>query len=427
MADKVLIVGGGISGITAAVEAAEAGLETIIVERNPHLGGRVAQLYKYFPKLCPPYCGLEINFRRIKSNPRISFKTLAEVESISGSAGDFKVKLKVNPRYVNEKCTACGECVAACPGERPNDFNYGMDKTSAIYVSHDLAFPMRYVLDKSACVSGCQKCVEACGYGAIDLNMEPKTVEMNVGSIVFATGWDPYDAGKIENINFDSIPNVITNVMFERLAAPNGPTQGKILRPSDGKEVKKIAFAQCAGSRDENNLEYCSGICCMASLKQATYLRDSVEDSSAEIFYIDLRAPGKYEDFLRNLQSDENVTMTKGKVAKIEVDTASGDPVITAEDILGGGKISRQFDMVVLASGMEAAAKNASIPADIGYEKNGFMDGDKMPAGMFAAGVGRNPGDVSSSVQDATGCALKCLQVIKGYKVPEAAEMSGGN
>jgi len=427
MADKVLVVGGGISGITAAVEAAEAGLEATIIERNAYLGGRVAQLHKYFPKLCPPYCGLEINFKRIKSNPRLSLHTLAQVESISGSEGDFTVKVKIAPRYVNEKCTACGECMDACPDERANDFNYGMDTTKAIYLPHELAFPMRYVLDKNACGSDCQKCVEACKYGAIDLTMEPKIVEMNVGSIVFATGWDPYDAAKIDNLNFNDIPNVVTNVMFERLAAPNGPTQGKIVRPSDGKEVKNIAFAQCAGSRDENNLEYCSAICCMASLKQATYLRDSDAESTAEIFYIDLRAPGKYEDFLRRLEEDENVTMTKGKVAKIEVDAGSGDPIVTVEDVLGGGKISRQFDMVVLAAGMEAAAKNMSIHAELAYEQNGFIDASQMTAGIYAAGVARNPGDVSSSVQDATASALRSIQTINGKKVPAAAEMAGGN
>ena len=273
MENRVLIVGGGMSGLTTAIEAAEAGLEATIIERNTYLGGRVAQLHKYFPKLCPPYCGLEINFRRIKQNPKVNFFTQTEIQSVSGSEGNFKVTVQVSPRYVNEKCTGCNDCVEACPGERPNDFNYGMDSTKAIYLPHEMAFPMRYVLDKSACQSGCKACVEACKYGAIDLDMQPRTVEMNVGSIVFATGWNPYDATRIDNLNFESIPNVVTNVMFERLAAPNGPTAGRIIRPSDGKEVKSIAFAQCAGSRDGNHLEYCSAISCMASPNPAPYQR----------------------------------------------------------------------------------------------------------------------------------------------------------
>ena len=271
---NILVIGGGIAGVTAALEAAEAGYDVTIVEKNPYLGGRVAQLYKYFPKLCPPYCGLEINFRRIKDNPRIRFHTMAEVESIAGGPGNFDVKVVRHPRYVNDRCTACNACVAVCPAERRNAFNFGLGKTKAIYLPHEMAFPMKYAIDEAACrLTECAKCVEVCEYGAIDLSMTSTTFTLKAGAIVVATGWKPYDATRIDNLGFGRYPDVITNVMMERLAAPNGPTRGRIVRPSNGAEVQSAVFVQCAGSRDQNHLGYCSGICCLASLKEATYLR----------------------------------------------------------------------------------------------------------------------------------------------------------
>ncbi len=403
----ILVVGGGMSGMTTAIEAAETGYNTIIVERNPYLGGRVAQLYRYFPKLCPPYCGLEINFRRIKQNPKITFYPLSEVQEISGSEGNFTAKVKIHPRYVTEKCTACDACVVACPIERDNAFNFGMDKTKAIYLPHEMAFPMRYVIDDEVCKGEeCAKCVEACNHDGIDLNMKPKEIEVHAGSIVFATGWNPYDATKMDNLGFGQVKNVITNMMMERLAAPNGPTKGKILRPSDNKEVKSIAFVQCAGSRDENHLNYCSAICCMASLKQVTYIREQNPESKATIFYIDLRAPGKYEDFLRKVQSDENVKMIKGKVAKVEEDAETGDVIVTAEDVEGGGKIHEKVEMVVLATGMDPSLKEKE---NLAFEENGFILSDET-SGIYSTGVAKRPSDVTTSIQDATGAALKSIQ-----------------
>ncbi len=405
--ENILVVGGGISGITTTVEAAETGYNTILIERNPYLGGRVAQLNKYFPKLCPPYCGLEMNFKRIKLNPKITFYTMSELEDVSGNEGNFSVKVKVNPRYVNEKCTACNACVEVCPVERDNDFNFGIDKTKAIYLPHEMAFPMRYVIDDKVCKgSECAKCVEACKYNAIDLDMKPESVEIKAGSVVFATGWKPYDAEKMDNLGFGEIKNIVTNMMMERLAAPNGPTKGKILRPSDNKEVKSIAFVQCAGSRDENHLNYCSAICCMASLKQATYIREQNPESNAIIFYIDLRTPGKYEDFLNKVQADENVKMIKGKVAKIEEDAETGDVILTAEDVEGGGKIHEKVDMAVLATGMEPSARE---DVKLKLEENGFILSGESP-GIYSTGVAKRPSDVTTSIQDATGSALKSIQ-----------------
>ena len=315
---SILVVGGGMSGLTAAVEAAEAGFPVYIVEKEPYLGGRVARMNKYFPKLCPPSCGLEINFRRIKNNPLVRFFTMAEVIKVDGGPGDFDVQIRLHPRYVNEKCTGCGVCQDAATTEVANPFNYGLDKIKAIHLPHEFAFPMRYVLAPEVIGTDEATAIKnACPYDAVDLEMQPQEFDLKVGAIIWATGWTPYDASKILYYGFGKNSNVISNVMMERFAALNGPTGGQIVRPSDGAPVQKIAFVQCAGSRDENHLAYCSGVCCLASLKQATYLLEQNPEAKATIFYIDIRALGKYEEFFVKVQADERVTLIKGKAGEI--------------------------------------------------------------------------------------------------------------
>ncbi len=411
----VLVVGGGFCGLTAAVEAAEAGCDVVIVEKNPYLGGRVAQLNKYFPKLCPPNCGLEIQFKRIKNNAQIRFYTLAEVEGISGEEGNFDVTVRVKPRYVNEKCTGCNKCAEACPVERPNEFNFNMDATKAAYLPFSQSFPFRYVIDDRHCKKDCKNlCMDACKYDAIDFNMKPETLRLKAGAVAMTTGWNPYDATKMDNLGFGKVKNVVTNMMMERLASPNGPTAGKILRPSDKKEVKNIAFVQCAGSRDENHLAYCSYICCLASLKQATYVRELYPDSKAQIFYIDIRTPGLYENrFLWKVQEDANVTLTKGKVAGISEDPATGDVIIEAEDIHAGKKIKAKFDMVVLASGMVPNTAEMKRAAGIAVTDDGFVNAPELKKGIYAAGTLKSPVDVARSVQDATGVVMKSIQSLR--------------
>ncbi len=410
----ILVVGGGIAGITAAVEAAETGYDVTIVEKNPYLGGRVAQLSKYFPKLCPPTCGLEINFQRIKKNPQIRFFTMAEVESISGHPGHFDVKIKLHPRYVNDRCTACNACVEVCPVDRPDAFNLGMGTTKAIYLPHAMSFPMKYVIDDSVCqLKECAKCVEVCKYDAIDLDMQPKNLNLKVGAIIMATGWNPYDAKKIDNLGFGRYADVITNVMMERLAAPNGPTKGRIVRPSDGQPVRSVAFVQCAGSRDENHLGYCSGICCLASLKQATYILEQDPEARIYIFYIDLRAPGTYEFFSQKVQRSGNVTTIKGKVAKIIEDGTTRELIVEAEDTLSMEKIRVGVDLVVLATGMAPSLEDRKPEGPVGYDRDHFVLPDETAPGIYAAGCARGPVDVATSVQDATAAAMKAIRTIQ--------------
>ncbi len=420
--NAVLIIGGGHSGVSAALEITEAvDKKVYVVEKKSYIGGRVLQMYKYFPKLCPPFCGFEINTKRIKSSTEgnINFLVSSNVEEITkakeGTA--YKVKIKQKPQYINDNCTVCGECAKVCPEERPNDFNYGMDNTKAIYMPAISSFPLKYSVDDKYCkFSACKKCEEACKYGAINLDAKETVIELTVSDIIFATGWKPYEVEKLENLGYGKYKNVITNVKMERLAAENGPTGGKILRPSDGKEVKNVAFIQCAGSRNENHLPYCSAICCMASLKQAMYLRDKNPESSPVIFYIDLRTPGRYENFLNKAQSDEKIKFNKGIVGKISEDHETGDLLLDVEDMLSGKKNKVRAEMVVLAVGMASNIKDdlkeIKIDEDIkiDIDENGFIFNDNFKQGIFSAGVARFPLDVYMSGQSATSAALSVIQ-----------------
>ncbi len=406
----ILVVGGGISGLTSALEAAEVGNDVFLVEKTASFGGRVAQLNQYFPKLCPPSCGLEINFRRVKDNRKIRTYTMTTVKAVSGTPGNYEVTLETSPRYVNSNCTACGDCSEACPDEIANEFNFGMDQTKAAYLPHEMAFPRRYVINKDALsAEGAEAVKEACKYNAVDLDMETKEVTINVASVIWATGWTPYDATKMDNLKFGQSNAIVTNMMIERMAAPSGPTGGAIVRPGDNKEIESIAFVQCAGSRDENHLEYCSHICCMASLKQMTYVRERYPDAKIYVFYIDLRTPGKYEKFREKLTADENASFIKGKVADI-IPEADGGVTVIAEDAVSGAKIKQAVDMAVLATGMQPSVEVDGNSVELNMDDNSFIISDNENA-MFAAGCAKKAADVVTSAQSSTAAALKAIQV----------------
>ncbi len=404
----LLVVGGGIAGLTTAVEASEAGLNIALVEREAFLGGRIARLYRYFPKLCPPSCGLEINFRWIRGNDKVQILTLSTVESIEGEAGNYKVQVRKKPRYVKPGSMDYTEWAKSCPVEFDDPFNYGLNKRKALYFPFENAFPPMWAVDERAVDDPAfREWTKGCPDDGIDLEMQPETFDFEAKSITWATGWVPYDASNLDLLGYGKHPDVITNVQMERIAAPNGPTGGKIVKLSDGSEVKSVAFVQCAGSRDRDHLPFCSGVCCTVSLKQASYVREQLPKADIHMFYIDVRTPGRLEDFYQDRQEDEKINLHRGKVAKVE-STANGLEV-TAENTLTGDLETVVVDLVVLATGMQPATKEEPPPVDVPMDENGFIVQTDEATGINGVGTNVRPLDVISALQDATGAAMKAL------------------
>ncbi len=419
--ETILVVGGGISGMTAAIEAAETGKRVVLVEKRPYLGGRVSQFYKYFPKMCFPTCGLEINQRRTKMNPNITVLTMAEVTSLEGEAGNYNATITLSPRYINENCTGCGDCAKVVEAEFDNEYDYGMSKRKGAYLPHVMAHPMRYVLDPAIIgTEEADKAKAACKVDAVDLEMQEEEVKFNCGAVIWATGWQPYDADKIQPYGHDRFDNVLSNVEFERMCDPKGPTGGKIVRPSDGKEAKNVAFIQCAGSRDRNHLYHCSRICCMATLKQTNYVTDALgDDADVTIYYIDIRSIDRFEDFYKKVQDNENVKFVKSKVASVTQDS-DGNPVCNGVDTEGYNRYAQAHDLVILATGMEPSVDADKFPVDIVVNREGFIEADEKNGGIFAAGVASEALDVNRAVQHATGAALRAIQVVNRVASTEA-------
>lgn len=411
----IAVVGGGIAGITAAVEAAEMGYDVVLLEKGPSLGGRVTKLNRYFPKLCHPTCGLEINYQRIKKNPRIKVLTMSEVQDVSGARGNYALTVKKSPRFVNANCTACGACGEVAESEVDNSFNYGMDKVKGAYLAQEHAFPMRYIIAPEIIgTPEADKIKDSCKYNAVELEQQEETFELNAGAIIWATGWRPYNASKLEVYSYDQCSDIISNVEMERLAAHDGPTDGKVVRPSDGEPAKRVAMIQCAGSRDINHLPYCSMICCLASLKHAVYVREQYPDAQVDIYYIDIRAHDKMSSFYDRVQGDPGINFIKSKPGHIVVGE-DGKPLVCGEQVIGRDIYQTSYDLVVLATGMETTrAPGAAQPEDMEQDEYGFLiPGWGDEGGQFSAGVAGGPFDVALSTQSATAAALKAIQAVR--------------
>jgi quinone-modifying oxidoreductase subunit QmoA len=401
----LLVVGAGIAGITTALEAAEAGQEVVLVERAASVGGRVLRNHQYFPKLCPPACGMEINVRRLERNPRIRVLTQARLEGAErAGATSWRVSVRQGPEHVTAACTACGDCSKVCPALVADPVNLGLSEVPAIRIPYLDAWPRRYVIDRAACPAGCQRCADVCKAGAVALDAQERREELEVSAIVLATGWTPYPIDKLPELGGGVLADVIANVHMERLAAPSGPTGGKIARPSDGRVPRRVAFVQCAGSRDVKHLPYCSAVCCLASLKQALYVRAQQPDAAVTVYYIDRRAPGLNESMLANAAA-AGVQLVKGKVGGVR-QGPDGSLILRVEDVEAERVLEAEADLVVLATGMVPSL--GDVPLPVRRDVDGFAL-DDAAARVFTAGTARRPEDVAASTRDATGAAAKAL------------------
>jgi quinone-modifying oxidoreductase subunit QmoA len=352
-----------------------------------------------------------LNLRRLRAGNRLEYYTMTEVRAVKQVDRGMRVRLRTRPRFVSDVCSACGECAKVCPERRANPVDFGMSEQRAIYLPHATAHPALYAIDPSVCKgASCALCVRACTASAIDLSMQAREFELDVDAVIWATGWRPYDPAALTDLGFGAHPDIITNMMMERLASPQGPTGGCIQCPSDGRVPRRVAFVQCAGSRDTNHLEYCSGVCCLASAKQARYVRAACPDAEVTIHYIDRRATGVYERFLADTAEDTKTRFVPGKVAKISAE--KGSPVLEFEDVSANRRASEAVDLVVLATGMVPELRDAPLSGSLECDPNGFLM-DQTGAHQFSAGCARQPMDVASAVRDATSAVARALAAIR--------------
>ena len=429
---RVLIIGGGIAGIQSALDTASAGYETILLEREPSIGGRMAQLDKTFPTLDCSACILTPKMVDIAQNKNIKLLTYSELEEVSGFIGNFNVKIRKKARYVNEeKCTGCGVCYTKCPKKLASEFDLGTGIRKAIYVPFPQAVPNIPVIDKENCIyfikGKCKVCEKFCPANAIDFEQEDVLIEEKVGAIIVATGFDAFDPTVLQEYGYGRYKDVITSLQFERLINASGPTGGEVKRPSDGKHPKRVAFVQCVGSRDDTvERPYCSKVCCMYTAKHTILLKEHEPDSKSYVFYIDIRAPGKgYEEFVRRAQEEYGATYIRGKVAKIY--ERGGKLVLKAEDTLIGKQVEIEVDLVVLAVGIEPKkdAKDLARKLNISYDTYGFYNEahpklrpvETLTDGIYLAGVCQGVKDIPDAVAQGSAAAAKVCGLFSSDKL----------
>ena len=427
---RALVIGGGIAGIQAALDIAEAGFEVDIVERKPTIGGKMTQIDKTFPTLDCAACILTPKMVDCAQNESIRIFAYSEVEAVKGFVGNFRVTIRKKARYVDEsKCTGCGLCTEKCPQKAvPNEFNLGLDHRRAIYIPFAQAVPKIATIDADYCnmlKSGkCGVCAKVCTAGAIDYSQKDELLEYEYGAIVAATGFDPIRLDQFDEFAYSKSPDVVSSLEFERLMNAAGPTGGTLLRPSDGKHPKTLVFVQCVGSRcdgAQKGKSYCSKICCMYTAKHAMLCREKYPDTEVYVFYIDVRTPGKnFDEFYRRAVEQYGVHYVKGMVGKVE--PVDGKLLVQASDLLDGRQLHITADMVVLAVAIEpdASARRLATLLTASMDTNDFFTEahpklrpvESPTAGVFLAGACQGPKDIPETVAQASAAAAKVIGLL---------------
>ncbi len=431
-----LVVGGGVAGIQAALEIADAGYRVYLVEKEASIGGHMAQLDKTFPTLDCSACILTPKMVSAAQHLNIEVLAFSEVTNVDGYIGNFKVTVKKKARCVDEtKCNGCGTCEEKCPGRAPSEFEEGIGQRKAIYRPFPQAVPNIPVLDKEHCrlftTGRCKVCERFCEAGAIDYEQQDRFVDLDVGTIVLATGYDLFDASVDLRYGYKRLDNVVSGLEFERMCNASGPTAGRIMM-KNGQEPKTVAIVHCVGSRDRNYHEYCSRVCCMYSMKFAHLVKDRVgHDAKVYEFYMDIRAFGKaYEEFYNRVQS-EGVIFVRGRPAEVtdvpETAAEVGKLIVQAENTLIGRQIRVPVDMVVLSGGLEPKKDSADVARmfNISRSPDGFFlerhpklePVSSMTDGVFLAGCCQGPKDIPDTVAQASAAAARAIGIMNKGKI----------
>ncbi len=429
--DAVLVIGGGVAGVQAALDLAEAEKTVYLVERAVSIGGIMSQLDKTFPTLDCSICILGPKLADVGRNPKIELLTLTEVKSVKGTAGHFDVTLTLHPRYVDmNRCTGCGACAEVCPVILPNEWDLNLKPRKCIHILFAQSIPLRSTIDMNHCIK-CQLCVQACEKDAINLEDEEREKKIKVGAIVMAPGLDPFDASKRPSLGYGRFENVFTNIDFERIVCASGPTGGQLIRP-DGKPIKRVAFIQCVGSRDIRFNRYCSGYCCMASIKEAMLIKESVPEAKISIFFNDIRAAGKGFEELYLRAQERGITFVKGLPSKIEEDPETKNLILWFEEMVEGKpKSAEEFDFIILATAVEPDSQIDQLARILGIKRDslGFAS-ERHPTwgaietsvpGIFMAGGVQGPKDIPETVAQASGAAARALALLHRLSISKNA------